>query len=91
MIQSRVFSVGLLSSAEVCGERLAKSFKNGFADFGETLDDLAMWASYNIMGIIIFVVIIVVLVKVKPFARLRKRLGTRSERKAAKAAEKNAE
>ena len=69
-------------------ERLGKNFKNGFADFGETLDDLAMWASYNIMGIIIFVVIIVVLVKVKPFARLRKRLGTRSDRKAAKAAEK---
>lgn len=69
-------------------ERLGKSFKNGFADFGETLDDLAMWASYNIMGIIIFAVIIVILVKVKPFAKLRKRLGTRSERKAARAAEK---
>ena len=72
-------------------ERLGRSFKDGMADFGEFLDDLAMWASYNIMGIIIFVVIVVVLVKVKPFAKLRKRAGTRSERKAAKAAEKNAE
>ena len=72
-------------------ERLGRNFKDGLADFGEFLDDLAMWASYNIMGIIIFVVIAVVLIKVKPFAKLRKRAGKRAERKAAKAAEKNAE
>ena len=72
-------------------ERLGKSFAKGMADFGETLDDLAMWVSYNIAGIIIFVIIILVLIKTKPFAKLRKRLGTRAERKAARAAEKAAQ
>lgn len=72
-------------------ERLGINFKNGMARFGETLEDFAMWASYNVIGIIIFVVIVIVLVKVKPFAKLRKRHESRSERKAAKAEEKAAE
>ena len=68
-------------------ERLGINFKNGMARFGETLEDFAMWASYNVIGIIIFVVIVIVLVKVKPFAKLRKRHESRAEKKAEKAAE----
>ena len=56
-------------------ERLGKSFKRGVDNFADSMEDLVMWLSYNIIGIIVFVVIIIVLIKTKPVARLRKRLG----------------
>ncbi len=65
-------------------ERLGKSFKRGLQNAGDTLEAVAMWISYNIVGLIILAAVIIALIKIKPAARLRRR----QENKKIKAAEK---
>ncbi len=56
-------------------ERIGKSFRRGLDNFADSMESFMMWLSYNVIGIIVFVVILVVLIKTKPFAKVRKRLG----------------
>ncbi|MBR5642301.1 MAG: DUF4349 domain-containing protein [Firmicutes bacterium] len=44
-------------------EKLGRNFKEGLEDFAYGVEDLIIWIAYNIVGIIIFVVIIVLIVK----------------------------
>ena len=44
-------------------EKLGRNFKEGLEDFAYGVEDLIIWIAYNIVGIIIFIVIIVLIVK----------------------------
>ncbi len=46
------------------GTRLLASLKAGFENFVDTLEDFAFWFARNIFGIVIFVVIIIIAVKI---------------------------
>ena len=52
-----------ITEEETFWQKLANNFKEGLEDFGYGIEDLAYWIAYNIVGIIIFIAIIVVLVK----------------------------
>ena len=52
-----------ITDEETFWQRLANNFKEGLEDFGYGIEDLAYWIAYNIVGIIIFIAIIIVLVK----------------------------
>ena len=45
------------------GARLVRSFKRGLTNFANDLEDLAFWFARNIIGIIIFVVIVFLIIK----------------------------
>ena len=45
------------------GARLIRSFKRGLTNFANDLEDLAFWFARNIIGIIIFVVIVFLVIK----------------------------
>ena len=47
---------------ETFGSRLAASLKAGFADFGEGVQDFALWLARNLIGVVIFAAIVVVVV-----------------------------
>jgi len=55
-------------------ERLGKSFKRGLQNAGRAFEDFFMWVSYNVVGIVIFAAVIIALIKIKPAARIRRRL-----------------
>ena len=44
-------------------QRLGNNFKEGLEDFGYGVQDLAYWIAYHIVGIIIFILIVIFLVK----------------------------
>lgn len=47
---------------ESFGSRLLTSLKTGFAEFGEGVQDLAIWLARNLLGILIFAALVVVVV-----------------------------
>lgn len=56
------------------GARLARSFKEGLASFGEFLEDAAVWLAYHWLGLLVFIAVIVLIV------RLIRRLAHRAPR-----------
>lgn len=52
-----------ITEEETFWTKLANNFKEGLEDFAFGVQDLIIWAAYNIIGIIIFIVIIVLIVK----------------------------
>ena len=44
-------------------QRLGNNFKEGLEDFAFSVQDLIIWIAYNIVGIVIFIVIVVLLVR----------------------------
>lgn len=63
---------------ETFGSRLLASLKAGFEDFGEAMQDFALWFARNLIGVIIFVAIVVVVVIVV-VRRIRRRRNSKSE------------
>lgn len=56
------------------GERLANSLKNGLINFSEGVQNVAVWVGYNLIQLIILAVIIVLLIRFRPFAGLFERI-----------------
>ena len=54
------------------GDRLLSNLKRGFEDFGEGLQDFALWFARNLIGIVIFLAIVVVVIVVA-VRRIRRR------------------
>lgn len=54
--------VEIQKAPETFGQRLSLALYNGFNDFGETIQDIAVELSYNLPSIIIFIVFVVVLI-----------------------------
>ena len=52
-----------ITEEETFWTKLANNFKEGLEDFAFGVQDLIIWAAYNIIGIIIFIVIVVLIVK----------------------------
>ena len=52
-----------ITEEETFWQKLANNFKEGLEDFGYGVEDLAYWIAYNIVGIIIFIVIVILIVK----------------------------
>ena len=52
-----------ITEEETFWQKLAGNFKEGLEDFGYGVEDLFIWIAYNFIGIIIFIVIIIVIVK----------------------------
>ena len=52
-----------ITEEETFWTKLANNFKEGLEDFAFGVQDLIIWAVYNIIGIIIFIVIVVLIVK----------------------------
>jgi len=75
--------------------RLGRSLSRGFSNFVDSLDDFVMWVSYHLIGIIIFIIIVIVAVRLirsfkdpdKQAARRARKEEKQAERRA-KAAEK---
>ena len=63
---------------ESFGSKFVSSLKRGFEDFGEGLQNFAIWFARNLMGIIIFaaVVVVVVIVACRIVRRRRARKNT---------------
>lgn len=59
---------------ESFGSRFLASLNAGFAEFGEGLQDLALWLARNLLGILIFAAVIVVIVLIA-CRRVRRRKG----------------
>jgi len=47
---------------ESFGQRLANAFKNGIRNFGDELEDFAVYIAYNVWDILVLIVVIVVIV-----------------------------
>lgn len=58
---------------ETFGSRFAASLKAGFEDFGESLQDFALWLARNLIGVVIFAAIVVAVVIVVRRQILRRR------------------
>ena len=72
-VQIELVQVERLGSAiteeETFWQRLGTNFKEGLEDFAYGVQDLIMWAAYHIVGIVIFVLIVILIVKLwKRFA-----------------------
>lgn len=61
---------------ESFGSKFVSSLKKGFAEFGETLQDFAIWFARNLIGIVIFIAVVAVVVIV-----IRRKLNRRRARK----------
>ena len=58
-----------ITEEETFWQRLGTNFKEGLEDFAYGVQDLIMWAAYHIVGIVIFVLIVILIVKLwKRFA-----------------------
>lgn len=62
---------------ESFGSRLLTSLKTGCAEFGEGLQDLAIWFARNLLGILIFAAVVVVIV-IGARRSVRRRMAKRS-------------
>ena len=52
-----------ITEEETFWTKLANNFKEGLEDFAFGVQDLIIWIAYNIVGIVIFIVIVVLIVK----------------------------
>ena len=52
------------SVKETFGSKFVSNLKRGFVEFGEWLQDVAIWLAYNLIGVIIFAAIVVIVVVV---------------------------
>ncbi len=69
-----------ITEEESFWERLAENFKDGLEDFVYGAQDLLIWIAYNIVGIIIFILIVIAVVKLcKKFAAGRIHLPKRKK------------
>ena len=53
-----------ITEEETFWQRLGSNFKEGLEDFAFGVQDLIIWAAYNIVGILIFVIVVILIVKV---------------------------
>lgn len=61
------------SPKEGFGVRLLANLKEGFANFGESLQDFALWFARNLISIVIFAVVVFVVIKVVLVVRKKRR------------------
>ncbi len=71
------------------GERLARSIKNGAADFTSGMGSLVIWLGYNILNIVLLLIIAAVIIRYRPLKSFinfirTKRTVTKSARKTEK-------
>lgn len=59
------------------GERMGVAFREGLRDFGENLEDFAEWLAYSWLGILVFVLILVAVIKLIRRLRAKKAPGER--------------
>ena len=52
-----------ITEEETFWQKLGSNFKEGLKDFAFGVQDLIIWIAYNIVGIIIFIVIVILIVK----------------------------
>lgn len=58
---------------ETFGSKFVSNLKRGFVEFGEWLQDVAIWIAYNLVGLVIFAaVVVVIVVVVRLFIRRRR-------------------
>ncbi len=61
------------------GAKLARAFTDGIARTADGLKNIAYWISYNIVGVVIAVAVVVVLIKVRPIKKIKARRGRKAE------------
>lgn len=58
---------------ETFGSRLAANLKAGFRNFGETMQDFAIWLARNLIGVVIFAAVVVAaVILIRRFVRRRR-------------------
>lgn len=61
------------SPKEGFGVRLLANLKEGFSDFGESIQDFTLWFARNLISIVIFAVVVFVVIKVVLVVRKKRR------------------
>lgn len=59
------------------GQRMGNAFREGLRDFGDNLEDFAEWLAYSWLGILVFIAVIVVIVKLIKRLRAKKAPGAK--------------
>ena len=69
------------------GQRIARAFNDGLRDFEYALEDFAEWLAYSWLGILVFIAVVVVIVKL--FRRVVLKIPRRKKEKKGSAPEQN--